>query len=616
MRGVGAYVILGFIAVPFTMFGIDWLFTGQPGSETVVEVNGEGITAGEIERETDLRRRYYANNDLDMPSDEIMRRAALNGLVEERVLRQEAEARGLETPDRLVDAYIRKVPDFQRGGVFSRELYQQVLRSNGYTPATHRRIVRRQLLRAQLLSGFVDTAFVTERQLSQIVAVSEQRRRFDVIHVPIAPLAEGISVDQADARAEYDADPDGFMSEEQVVVDYVELKREALFSVVPDSLVQEQYQRLVDGMNQDRRVAHILLELDDADGALDAARARLLEFKRQIDAGDADFAELAQAHSEDAGSARNGGNLGTSRGGTFPVAFEAALNALEVGEVSDPVVTDAGVHLIKRLASEAPAYEDIQEQIRESLQRQQSENAFVEASELLDEFAFNQPDLSSAYQELALTTKTSELFGRNLSQGLFANEKLVEAAFSDEVLREGRNSPMIEVDPDHLVVLNLREHLPPARFDFAEVREAIERRLRRERARAEAARQAEALEAALASRDDVAALAAERGLDFERLEMQSRGEAAASLDGEIVQRAFSLRRLAGRSPGQLVVGRAETDSGDLAVIALREVRDGELDSIARQERDRIAEYVSSAEGDGLARAYRAALLSRAELGTL
>ena len=615
-RGVGAYVIIAFIAVPFTMFGIDWLFTGQPGAETVFEVNGEGITAGELQRETDLRRRYFVNNDVEMPTDEVLQRSALNSLVEERALRQEAEAWGMEVPDHLVDVYIRKVSDFQRGGIFSRELYQQVLRDNGYTPSAHRGVVRRQLLRAQMLSGFADTAFVTDSQLRRIVAVSEQKRRFDVIHVAIEPLMEGIEIGEATARAAYDADPEGFMSEERVVVDYVELKREDLFSVISDIVVHEQYELLASNAEQERRVAHILLELDGADGAADAARARLLEFKRQVVEDGADFADLAQAHSGDAGSARNGGYLGTSRGDTFPAAFEAALNALEVGALSDPVLTDAGMHLIKRMPADVPEYEDLEDQIRESLQRQQSENAFVEASELLDEFAFNQPDLSSAYQDLLLTVKTSEPFGRHLSQGLFANAQLVEAAFSAEALQEGRNSPVVEVDPDHLIVLNVREHLLPARRDFDEVLESIERRMRRERATVEAAGHVEALLAGLATRPDVEALASERGLDFGRHDLQSRGEASSALDYKIVQKAFSLQRPDESQPARPRTGRAGTDAGDLAVIALWEVRDGDLESVTPEERDRITEYISSNEGDALARAYRAALMQRAELQTL
>ncbi len=607
-----AYIVIGVIAVPFTMFGIDWLFTAQPGSEAVIKINGESVTAKDLEWEMDLRRRYYANNELEMPLDETLRQAALSNLIAQRALRQEATDWGLEIPDRLVDAHIRKVPEFQRGGAFSREIYQQTLRDSGYTPSMYRDIVNRQLLQAQLMSGFVDTAFVTASHLRQIVSVSEQRRRFDWILLDIGSLMEQIVVDAAEARADYDAYPEKFMSEESVVVNYAELKREDFYSVMSEKALREQYALYVETLNEERRAAHILLELDGTGSGADVAREQLLEIKRQITEEGADFAELAEARSDDIGSARNGGNLGTSRGDTFPKLFEEALAALAIGAVSDPVVTDAGMHLIKRLSTDVPEYDEVVERIRDSMQRQQSANAFADAAEVLDEFAFSEPDLSDIYEAMALKVQTSEPFSRNLSEGLFANPKLVRAAFSPEVLQEGRNSPVIEVSPDHLVVLHLSEHLPPALRDFDAVRELIQVRLRRERAQAQASSRADVLVSALAT-TPAEALAAEHGLTVQHVDLQSRGDAADSVDREVVQFVFALPRPV---EGRPAAGRVATSEGDIAVVAVLDVRDGETDSLTSEEIDRITEYVLSDEGNAIAEAYRQSLFRRTEIDTL
>ena len=193
-----------------------------------------------------------------------------------------------------------------------------------------------------------------------------------------------------------------------------------------------------------------------------------------------DFAVLAKELSNDPGSADKGGDLGYAAPGVYDPAFEEALYALKQGEVSAPVRTQFGWHLIKLLgvqAPEVPSLASLQDKLVADLKAQQVEQRFVEVSKALEDSAFEASDLAQPAQEQGLQVKTSAAFGREGGAGLTANRQVIQAAFSQEVLEDGGNSGAIELDPDTVVVLRVKEHLKPALLPFDQVAASIRQQL-------------------------------------------------------------------------------------------------------------------------------------------
>ncbi|HBW08813.1 MAG TPA: peptidylprolyl isomerase, partial [Pseudomonas sp.] len=332
------------------------------------------------------------------------------------------------------------------------------------------------------------TGFVTDQQVDNFARLEMQTRDFATLTLP--SQQEAIEVGDEQIKEYYEANADRFRTPEQVIVEYVELKKESFFDQVEvsDEELQELYQQQIANLAEQRRAAHILIETG---GELsdDEAKAKIDEIATRVKNGD-DFAAVAKEASQDPGSASEGGDLGFAGPGVYDPAFEDALYALNEGEVSAPVKSEFGWHIIKLLgvqSPEVPAIESLKPQLVRELKAQQVEQRFVETSKQLEDSAFEASDLAQPAQELGLMVQTTEAFGRDGGEGITANRQVIQAAFSDEVLVDGANSSVIELDPDTSIALRVKEHLKPAAIPLADVREDIVQQLQRSLA-AEAAR--------------------------------------------------------------------------------------------------------------------------------
>ncbi|RZA14366.1 MAG: peptidylprolyl isomerase, partial [Proteobacteria bacterium] len=273
------------------------------------------------------------------------------------------------------------------------------------------------------------------------------------------------------------------------------------------------------------RAAHILIEVNDKlDDA--QAKAKIEEVQARLEKGE-DFAKLAKEVSQDPGSASNGGDLGFAGNGVYDPAFETALNALSKGQVSAPVRTDFGWHLIKLedvQAPDVPTFASLKAKLTSDLKTQEVEQRFVTATKQLEDSAFEASDLGQPAQELGLKVHTSEPFGKEGgSQGVTASRAVVQAAFSPEVLEEGSNSAALELDPETMVVVRVKEHRKPEQLPLEAVAGPIRAELARQHAAAQVKAKGEALLAGL--RDGKVPLgASQEGQPWKVLEAVSRGQ--------------------------------------------------------------------------------------------
>lgn len=321
-----------------------------------------------------------------------------------------------------------------------------------------------------------------------------QTRDFALFTVPAQH--ETIDVSDEQIQKYYDDNADRFLTPEQVIVEYVELKKESFFDQVEasDEELQELYQKQIANLAEQRRAAHILIEtggeLSDAE-----AKAKIDEIAERVKGGE-DFAVVAKEVSQDPGSANEGGDLGFAGPGVYDPAFEDALYALNYGEVSAPVQSEFGWHIIKLLgvqSPEVPSFESMKPELVRELKAQQVEQRFVETSKQLEDAAFEASDLTQPAQDLGLMVQTTEAFGRDGGEGITANRQVIQAAFSEEVLVDGANSSVIELDPDTSIALRVKEHLKPAPIPLADVRDDIVQQLQRSLAAETARTQGEQL---------------------------------------------------------------------------------------------------------------------------
>ncbi|QJD58556.1 peptidylprolyl isomerase [Pseudomonas sp. gcc21] len=495
-----AKVIVGVIVLIFALTGWESISRFTSDDDKAAEVNGTVITQMELEQAVALQRqqliqqlRQMGNENFDpsLIDDDLLRSSVLDSLIERAVLLDGAADANLKVSEQMIDQLILGTPDFQVDGQFSADRFDIVIRNMGLASRmAFRDLVRQELLIAQLRNAYQATAFATPAERERLAQLENQTRDFAVIEV--AAEHEAVDISEEDIQQHYEENKEQFKSPEKVVLETVTLSRRDFFDQVEvdDAAIEQLYQREVGNLIEQRRAAHILVEINDDE---DAALARAQEAYERIEAGD-DFADVAKEYSDDSGSANRGGDLGFTVEGSFDPAFDEALSSLEEGQVSEPVRTSYGYHLIKLTdlqAPDLPTFEEMRESLEQELKTELVERRFVEASQELADLAYESPDLVGPAESLDLTIETIGPVERSGGEGLTSNPKVMMAAFDEEVLVDGRNSPLLELDADTVVVLRVKEHMPQETLSLDEAREEIVDVLRYRRATEKAERIAE-----------------------------------------------------------------------------------------------------------------------------
>lgn len=502
-QGWIAKTIIGVIIVLMALTGFDAIMNVASNRNEAAEVNGEPIALGELSRAVDMQRRQLQQRfggqfDASLLDEKLLRSSALDALIERKLLLQGAAQAGFGFSQPALDQLILLTPEFQQDGKFSAERFDQVIRQMGYDRLQFRQLLEQEMLIGQLQAGLAGSGFVTEEEVRAFAALERQTRDFASLTLQADSAAVSISDEQL--KAYYDEHASEFMTAEQVRIEYVELKKERFFDQVEVSAeeLQAEYEKEIANLGEQRKASHILLEAGDALND-EQARAKLEELRQRILAGE-DFAALAKEFSNDPGSAAAGGDLGYAGQGVYDVAFEEALFALQVGQVSAPVKSEFGWHLIRLddiQAAEVPSLDSLKPQLERELKTQKVEQRFVEVTKELEDAAFESADLQQPAQELGLEVREAAPFGREGGEGIAANRQVVQAAFSTEVLTEGANSAALELDPDTVVVLRVKEHRKPEQQPLEQLADTLRDKLRREQAAEQARQRGEALLAEL-----------------------------------------------------------------------------------------------------------------------
>lgn len=612
-QGLLAKIVVAIIAIPFALFGVE-SFISASGANDAASVNGDPVSISELTRAMQVRKNNILaqmgeNADPAALTDDLIRGPVLEMLIQQTLMRQTSADLGIAVSDATLDANIVNTETFQVEGKFSAERYRAVLSSNGLSPVGFKQLLQDDLQMRQLMDGITRSSFISAQELNLAARYVGETRSIDYVTLPLVDALEKATVSEDAIKAYYDENTNEFMTQESVELEYILVSRADFSPEVSDDDIRAEYQRQIDNMQAglSRGAAHIMLELGSRDE--DQAIAELESIKAELLAG-ADFAELAKKYSEDTFSAQEGGDIGDTTGDVFPAEFETALASLELNEVSDPVVSEGTVHLIKLVRLEElpkPSFEEKYDTIKRDLAVVEAEPLYIEALDKLADMSFNSVGLKDAADELGLTLSRSDKVTRKGAGGIFENEKLLTAAFSDELINQGHNSQVIEISADQSVVVRVAQHFEPEQLPFADVSSAIAARLKNQVANQTLQANANSLIERMKAGEPFTGISSAMGLELNSLaNIDRRG----GDQPRIVQAAFAMP-VNGVGYQMVSLGMQ-----GLAVIRVSDVTPGDMSTLDEQELAALRNMLAEAAASADLAAYQASLRDNADVKLL
>lgn len=493
-KGWLAKVILAAITIPFALFGIDQYLSGAGSNVAVAEVGNASITVQEYGNALqNLRNQLQAEgkNDPAMLDSPVVRQAVLDRLITNRLLNIEIAEENFRISDEQLSEYIIAMPEFQQDGKFSQALYDEILAQNRLTPSEFESSMRRELLARQAREGFIALAYMPESIAERTLAIEQQKREVSVAEIKTADFISEVKVEPAEVQAYYEKHKDKFRVPEQVKLEYVMLSANNMIPKmqVTDEEAKQFYQTNAQKFqgNEQRRASHILIGfgVSATPEEKQAARQKAEEVLAQVRKNPDNFEELARKYSQDPGSAEKGGDLGLFGRGMMVKPFEEAVFSMKPGEVSDLVESEFGFHIIKltEISGAAQSFESVEPKIRAELMYQKALSKFSEQAESFNNMVYEQSgSLQPAAEAFGLEVQTSDWLSQQEGAEFFKSDKLINMVFSDEVLKERRNTEAVEISPNTLLAARVADYKPAAPRTFDEVKDGIESYLKLEKA--------------------------------------------------------------------------------------------------------------------------------------
>jgi len=564
-----AWVIVILISIPFALWGINSYITPD-ASPAVANVGDYKVTIQEFQNAVQNESKEFKGQ----VDDALIKQIALEKIINNRALINFLTNSGLSISKNQIDSHIRNDANFQLDGQFSEEIYNRFLPS-AYSKSNYRNSIATQLLLGQFSDGINSSAFVSDEEVKRVIQLIKQKRDISYSIVKAENFLDKISITDEEITNYYQNFQDQFKNPEQIKLAYIEISRQDLAKnvQVTDEKINKYYQDNLSQYTQPerRKASHILFTLAaDADTETkDNVKAEAQVVLDKINSG-SDFSEMAKLHSKDPGSADNGGDLGFFGKGEMVPAFEESAYSMQPGSVSELVESSFGYHIIKLISvegGESKPLETVKDTIIESIQFDEVENDYFEKVEAMQTIAYEQPDsLEPVSAELNLVIQESKLITNAGGEGILANAKLLNVAFSETVLEEGNNSDLIELGNDHVAVIRLVERIPADIKPLDEVKSMIETRLKQDSITEKAQEKASELVKQLTDGKSLNDLSQEHSLIIVNTGAVDRQD--ISVPREISNKAFTM-------PREMKYSTTNMMNGDIAVIVIKSIEDGD-----------------------------------------
>lgn len=493
-KGWVGKLLLALITIPFALFGID-SYLGQAGNNAAIaKVNRTEISIQAYSNAMqNLRSRMQSEGKFDqaqLDSPEV-KTMVLDQLINQQLLTEEIKHAGYAISDAQLATYVTGMPSFQKDGKFSQELYDELLQQNGLTPSRFEASVRSDLLAQQAQDGVAKLGFVSNDRASNTLKLLNQKRTVTVAEIRTKDFVDQVKIEPEQIKAYYEAHKDKLRTPEQVKIEFLHLSASSLIPnvKVDDAEVKQFYDENPAKFQGDeqRRASHILIGygVNATPEQKQEAKAKAEGLLALIQKNPNAFEELAIKNSQDPGSATKGGDLGVFGRGAMVKSFEDAAFSMKAGQVSDLVESEFGYHIIKvtEVVGQSADFSSLMPQIKADLIYQKAQAAFIEKAEAFSNIVYEQSgSLQPAAKEFGMQVQTSDWMTRADGAKLFKNEKIINAIFSDDSIKDRRNTEAVEVSPNNLISARVVEYKPSAPKEFDEVKAGIEGLLKLEAA--------------------------------------------------------------------------------------------------------------------------------------
>jgi peptidyl-prolyl cis-trans isomerase D len=419
---------LALVVLAFVLLYIPSFLRGSNGAglnDAIATVDGRDITASQFRRAYQRQMQQYRAAYGSSMDERLLKQLGIDQrivqqLVEEEAALAEARRLGISASDEEVRTRILAIPAFQENGQFiGYDRYRQMLqmqeppvRENEFEEQ-----VRRSIVTEKLQAALTNWITVTDAEVEADYKKRNEKVKLAVVAMPLDKFREGVKVDDSEVAAWFEQHKNEYRIPEKRKVRYALVDVQAIRERIQAS--PQDVQRYYEDNQQQYstpeqvRASHILLKLEGKDEAAVKKQAEDLSAQAK---GGADFAELAKKYSQDDSNNTKGGDLDFFGRGQMVGDFDKVAFAMKPGEVSDPVKTEFGYHVIKltdkRAASQRPLTE-VQAQIADQIRWQRAQD---EAQRTADDVArqMKKPsDLDTVAKPRGLVVADSGMFARD-----------------------------------------------------------------------------------------------------------------------------------------------------------------------------------------------------------
>lgn len=503
------FVLLVLIVPSFALIGVSGYSSYVSGDHDLVKVGESAVTMQEFERArtNQLRQMQEASPGgfdpavLDAPQ---VRAALLESLVDYRVQAATAAQERFSVSDTALRQSIAAMPQLQLNGEFSPERYNDALAAVGMTTRDFEQSQRFELALSRVLGPVAKTASMPPAVIQHLEHALTDARIVRLHRYTADAFLDEISVSDSDIKAWYDEHKQNFEIPDQASAQYLLLDEAAAMANLPkvtDSDLKNYYEQNKARFTQPGRINLSHIQINAPAGASpeerDAALEQATKVAEMAQNDPAAFSELAKEHSQDAGSARNGGSLGWVTQGTWPAALDTAIFALDEGQVSDVVEGPGGYHVFianEVRAEQIQTLDDVRDTVQDEILHQMGAERFADMATRLTGLVYDNPDsLEPAAQALGVNLKVAggitrdgllpteqagaDAAAASQDASILADVRVRQALFSPQVLNERQNSGIIEISPDTMLVVRVQDIKPAHIPELDQVADRIREQL-------------------------------------------------------------------------------------------------------------------------------------------